>query len=57
MNWLFQRELFTGDREAKQEEINALLAESDGIADRTEFNTQNFLKGDFENIIFHLVLN
>ncbi|HLR10000.1 MAG TPA: flagellin Hag [Sporosarcina sp.] len=44
------------DRQAMQEELNALLEEIDGIADRTEFNTQKLINGDF-NGKFHIGAN
>ncbi|WP_251554554.1 flagellin Hag [Neobacillus muris] len=37
----------TEDRNAIQDEMNQLMSEIDRIADTTEFNTQNLLKGSF----------
>ncbi|MEL4024099.1 flagellin Hag [Lysinibacillus endophyticus] len=37
----------TADREAIQDELNQLMSEVDRIANTTEFNTQNLLKGSF----------
>jgi len=37
----------TADRDAIQDELNQLMSEIDRIADTTEFNTQNLLKGSF----------
>lgn len=45
------------DREAMQEEMNALIEEIDAIAGRTEFNTQNLLGGEFTNKVFHIGAN
>lgn len=45
------------DREAMQEEVNALLAEIDEIANRTEFNTQKLLSGGFTGKKFHIGAN
>src|SRR5699024_2367267 len=45
------------DREAMQEELNALQEEINAITDRTEFNTQNLLKGDFKDMTFHIGAN
>src|SRR5699024_8263342 len=45
------------DREAMQEELNALVEEIDAIASRTEFNTQNLLGGNFTNKTFHIGAN
>lgn len=36
------------DRQAMQEEMNALFEEIDDIADRTEFNTQKLINGDLK---------
>src|SRR5699024_798563 len=44
------------DREALQDELNALVEEINDIASRTEFNTQNLLSGDFEGV-FHIGAN
>src|SRR5699024_7466920 len=44
------------DRQAMQEELNALLEEIDQIADRTEFNTQKLIDGSFEGK-FHIGAN
>ena len=38
----------TLDREAIQDEMNQLMAELDGISERTEFNTQKLLDGSFK---------
>jgi len=45
------------DRAAMQEETDALIAEIDSIAGRTEFNTQNLLGGKFEKKVFHIGAN
>jgi len=45
------------DRKAMQEELEALTAEINDIAGRTEFNTQNLLGGDFTNKVFHIGAN
>src|SRR5699024_562163 len=45
------------DREAMQSEMDALIEEINDIADRTEFNTQNLLGGEFENKVFHIGAN
>src|SRR5690625_2500039 len=45
------------DRQAMQEEFNALLEEIDSIADRTEFNKQKLIDGTFENKKFHIGAN
>src|SRR5690625_3869690 len=45
------------DRKAMQEELEALTAEINAINDRTEFNTQTLLDGEFENKTFHIVAN
>src|SRR5690625_2794408 len=45
------------DRKAMQEELEALTAEIDDIAGRTEFNTQNLLGGDFTDKTFHIGAN
>src|SRR5699024_9146771 len=44
------------DRQAMQEELNALLDEIDDIAKRTEFNTQTLIDGTFEGK-FHIGAN
>lgn len=44
------------DRQAMQEELNALLEEVDGIANRTEFNKQNLIDGNFSGT-FHIGAN
>ncbi len=44
------------DRQAMQEELNALLEEIDQIADRTEFNTQKLIDGTFTGK-FHIGAN
>src|SRR5699024_2334286 len=36
------------DRQAMEEEMNALFEEIDDIADRTEFNTQKLINGDLK---------
>lgn len=46
-----------GDRQAIQEEVNALLDELDAISDRTEFNTQKLLDGSFNNKKSHIGAN
>lgn len=45
------------DRASMQEEVNALIEEIDSIADRTEFNTQKLINGEFENKFFHIGAN
>ena len=45
------------DREAMQSEVTALIAEIDSIADRTEFNTQKLINGDFTNKNFQIGAN
>lgn len=45
------------DRQAMQEEFNALLAEIDDISTRTEFNKQKLINGSFENKKFHIGAN
>src|SRR5699024_2959233 len=45
------------DRQAMQEELNALLEEIDEIANRTEFNTQKLIDGSFEDKVFHIGTN
>lgn len=47
------------DRQAMQEEMNALFEEIDDIADRTEFNTQKLINGDFKEteLTFHVGAN
>src|SRR5690625_3587755 len=45
------------DREAMQSEVTALIAEIDAIADRTEFNTQKLLDGEFTDKVFHIGAN
>jgi flagellin len=47
----------TVDRQAIQDEINQLLEEITGIADRTEFNTQKLLDGSFTDKVFHIGAN
>jgi flagellin len=47
----------TVDRQAMQEELNALFDEIDDIAKRTEFNTQNLLNGGFSGKKFHIGAN
>src|SRR5690625_564657 len=47
----------TVDRKAMQEELEALVAEINDIAGRTEFNTQNLLGGDFTDKVFHTGAN
>src|SRR5699024_10381396 len=44
------------DRQAMQEEFNALLEEIDDIAERTEFNKQTLIDGSFEGK-FHIGAN
>src|SRR5699024_6145401 len=44
------------DRQAMQEELNALLEEIDQISERTEFNTQALIDGTFEGV-FHIGAN
>lgn len=46
-----------GDRQAMQEEVNALLDELDAISGRTEFNTQKLLDGSFKDKKFHIGAN
>ncbi|MEW4285751.1 flagellin Hag [Priestia koreensis] len=41
----------TADRDAIQDELNQLMSEVDRIADTTEFNTQNLLKGSFSGTL------
>ncbi|HLQ72989.1 MAG TPA: flagellin [Bacillota bacterium] len=45
------------DREAMQDELDALLEEIDAITTRTEFNNQTLLDGSFEDKIFHIGAN
>jgi len=45
------------DRQAMQEEVNALLDELDAITGRTEFNTQKLLDGSFTDKKFHIGAN
>ena len=45
------------DREAMQSEVDALVAEIDSIADRTEFNTQKLIDGTFKGKKFHIGAN
>lgn len=45
------------DREAMQEELNALVAEINDIAGRTEFNTQKLIDGSFNGKVFHIGAN
>ena len=45
------------DREAMQEELNALVEEINDIAKRTEFNTQKLIDGSFNNKVFHIGAN
>lgn len=47
------------DRQAMQEEMNALFEEIDDIADRTEFNTQKLINGDLKKteLTFHVGAN
>src|SRR5690625_1200642 len=45
------------EREAMQEELNALVAEINDIAGRTEFNTQKLIDGDFKDKKFHIGAN
>jgi len=51
----------TEDLKAIQDEIDQLIKELDGIADRTEFNGKKLLNGDFENgkadLIFQIGAN
>ena len=47
----------TVDRQAIQDEIDQLIEEISGIADRTEFNTQKLLDGTFQNKVFHIGAN
>lgn len=45
------------DREHIQEEVNALVAELDRIAETTEFNTMELLDGSFEDKVIHIGAN
>src|SRR5699024_11068114 len=45
------------DRQAMQEEFNALLEEIDSIADRTEFNKQKLIDGSFTDKNFYIGSN
>lgn len=45
------------DRQAMQEEFNALLAEIDEISTRTEFNKQQLINGSFTGKKFHIGAN
>ena len=45
------------DREAMQQELEALTAEINDIAGRTEFNTQKLIDGSFTNKVFHIGAN
>src|SRR5690625_1336429 len=45
------------DRQAMQEEFNALLEEIDSIAERTEFNKQKLIDGTFTEKKFHIGAN
>src|SRR5699024_3039845 len=45
------------DRQAMQEEFNALLEEIDSIAERTEFNKQKLIDGTFTSKNFHIGAN
>ncbi|MFD0944660.1 flagellin N-terminal helical domain-containing protein [Savagea faecisuis] len=45
------------DREAMQSEVEALVAEINDIAGRTEFNTQKLIDGTFEDKKFHIGAN
>lgn len=45
------------DREAMQQELEALIAEINDIGDRTEFNTQKLINGSFTNKVFHIGAN
>src|SRR5690625_3487735 len=45
------------DREAMQKELEALTAEINDIAGRTEFNTQKLIDGSFNNKVFHIGAN
>lgn len=45
------------DRKAMQKELADLTAEINAITDRTEFNTQTLLDGDFKNKTFHIGAN
>lgn len=45
------------DRDAMQAEVAALLEEIDSIADRTEFNTQKLLDGNFTDKKFQIGAN
>ena len=47
----------TVDRQAMQEELNALIDEIDDIAGRTEFNTQKLIDGTFTDKKFHIGAN
>lgn len=45
------------DRQAMQSEVEALIAEIDDIAGRTEFNTQKLINGDFNDKSFQIGAN
>lgn len=45
------------DREAMQEELDAMVKTIDDIAGRTEFNTQALLDGNFTDKVFHTGAN
>src|SRR5690625_3491378 len=45
------------DSEAMQKELEALTAEINDIAGRTEFNTQKLIDGSFNNKVFHIGAN
>src|SRR5690625_3022566 len=45
------------DREAMQKELEALTAEINDIAGRTEFNTQKLIDGSFNDKVFHIGAN
>lgn len=45
------------DREAMQQELDALIAEIGDIADCTEFNTQKLINGSFTDKKFHIGAN
>ncbi|GAA4072362.1 flagellin [Amphibacillus indicireducens] len=45
------------DREAMQTEVDALIQEINAISDRTEFNTQKLLDGNFTDKVFHIGAN
>ena len=47
----------TEDLEAIQDEIDQLLAEIDGIAQRTEFNEKKLLDGSYSNQVFQIGAN